>query len=393
MESPSGPFYVSTRQVPGPAPRELDSETAVARVPHDVELILNLDTRLSPSSAARTLVIPALADKFRMEGVTPDAWKNRGPVVFVQGPEPTLRDEPLPTAEGRQAREAVRQREAAAPVAGPAREVGAGVIIGSPVTIELLTQLVDDGSVENLILVAYVVAALGIDPAALRYRGGAACYAPVTPPLSLMGPRAGDPINAWFGFHGYVPDPERSSFVSGPADAGQTYRVFKLRVPNPEYAPYAILYAAPSRAAKIPRHFVAAQMALGDARGRAPRAGGPDRIPIPAFYVVPDIPDFAAIWAGLGPQRIFPALEAYFDLRKSGNVMYPRYIPSAPHDDTVPTFHPGPALYARISAPAAGRAAFFQSSGTHTDFGCVRESYHGDAVVQCPADPVRLGPI
>jgi hypothetical protein len=343
LAGPKGPFFIRG-PIDGPDLQGLPVGTVVITPP---AVPLPVTNGLSDPSAARAIVIPALA---RSAPVLPP-----GPVVFA-----------LATDKGEST--------------------------ASMVTMELLAQMADCGP-EWWPLIAVAVGALQIDPVALRYRGPAACYPAVVPPALLM-TGGGDKIDAWFGIHGYV---QRRDAVQDLSGGIPGYRVYVRRANDPGLAVCAVVFLAEKRVSKgdkgetVPKHLLEAQRratALSSTESAHPA------VHVPAFFILPTIVRFASDWeeAAKTP-RIFPALASYFDLAAGEHQMYPRFIPIPPHDDNVPIFHPGPALYSVISAPHAGRAAFFRADGSQKHFLCVRETFHKDPAVQCPGDPVQLGPL
>jgi hypothetical protein len=263
---------------------------------------------------------------------------------------------------------------------------------GSTVTMELLAQLADCGP-DWWPLVALVVGALKIDPAAIRYRGPAACYSAVVPPVLLMSGKA-DKVDAWFGLHGYVQRREAIHEFSGGLPG---YRIYFRQTDDRTIAPCAIAFLANKRLSKgdkgepVPEHLLRAQRyATSLTSTMTPQP----EVPVPVFFILPSIVRLASDWEEAAKtSRVFPALTSYFDLASGEHQMYPRFIPIPPHEDDVPIFHPGPALYSVISAPHAGHAAFFSAEGSRPYFLCVRETYHKEPAVQCPGDPVQLGPL
>lgn len=254
-------------------------------------------------------------------------------------------------------------------------------VIGTPVTIMLLNRLAD-ASPDYWGLVRYVIQALRIDPSVMSYRADCFDNLPSPLPLQLIS-AIHNPVQAWFAHHGYAHF-KTESVQYGDIHIFQCTRSGLVRVAI--YLAYKEREAKPERPEKLPQSILAFRAKGGHGEKRD---GHTVRIPI--FFSIPSIHNFAAEWENCKTlDSVYPCTPEYFDLRRSENLMYPRFVPSSPVDYKVPQFHPGPFIYSAISAPAACHAIMFSLDGPHVHFHCIRESFHTNRVIACGSEEFIL---
>jgi hypothetical protein len=263
----------------------------------------------------------------------------------------------------------------------------------SVVTVELLAQNVDTEPV-SWSLVAFIMAILNIDLKMLRYRSNAASFKPVNLQLNVY-PEPGkingvdESIIGWCALHGYVYAEDASRTLGR-----GIFKIFSRSVNDQTLMPYIMFLIPNGRSYKpnsgesIPKEHVDARLTISQTLcPNAPR-------PLTLFYVLPHIYNFHLDWEECSKHvNIFPASPMYFDISRNDNQMYPRFVPIDVTPDSIPGFHPGPAFYCWKSAPHACHALMMKLEKQHTDYACIRESFHGDAVTSCSADAFRITPI
>jgi hypothetical protein len=256
---------------------------------------------------------------------------------------------------------------------------------GHIVTVNLLSQMCDT-SVEFWPLVATIVHALKISPTMIRYRTDVYGAGPSIARLS----NNPNPMLNWFDCHGY-------RHVMSTAGKYGTFHVFShveckldptTGIPvsnNSDNVAIAIVYMSSDNK---PRNLANHEEAI-TSRIHYQNLGHTGRIPI--FLCLPAITEFDVEWEKAATfTDMYPCTREYFDMDHSENSKYPRFVPTKTRSYTIPSFHPGPAFYSRISAPLACTALMFLSKGPHSDYLCIRESHHRSPIMQHSSECFRV---